>query len=81
MHLYRVPKRVLTLACVAFVYSALQVVLEVFGSPFMRSVNVVVALLFGYLVAAVSKNDGNDYVNSAKIDSGEFLTPGVSSQE
>lgn len=36
----------------------------------MRSVNVVVALLFGYFVAAVSSDDGNDYVVSTKIDDG-----------
>ncbi|CAB1115931.1 unnamed protein product [Ectocarpus sp. CCAP 1310/34] len=36
----------------------------------MRSVNVVVALLFGYFVAAVSENNGNDYVVSDKIDAG-----------
>lgn len=47
-----------------------QVLLECFGSPFMRSINVVVALLFGYFVAAVSNNNGNDYVVSTKIDAG-----------
>lgn len=36
----------------------------------MRSINVVVALLFGYFVAAVSNNDGNDYVVPTKIDAG-----------
>lgn len=30
----------------------------------------VVALLFGYFVAAVSENNGNDYVVSDKIDAG-----------
>ena len=39
----------------------------------MRSINVVVALLFGYFVAAVSNNDGNDYVVSTKIDAGVFV--------
>lgn len=61
-----------------------QVLLEIFGSPFMRSINVVVALLFGYFVAAVSRNsdsltaneDGSvpdnfdQYVVSDKIDAG-----------
>lgn len=50
------------------------VMLEVFGSPFARSVNVVVALLFGYLVAAVSDKDGLDYVVSSKIDAAEHVT-------
>lgn len=44
--------------------------LEIFGSPFMRSINVVVALLFGYFIAAVTTNDGNDYVVSDKINAG-----------
>ncbi len=60
-----------------------QVLLEIFGSPFMRSINVVIALLFGYFVAAVSRNadseinfDGfvpenfDQYVVSDKIDAG-----------
>ena len=46
--------------------------LEVFGSPFARSINVVVALLFGYLVAAVSDKDGMDYAVSSKIDAGQI---------
>ncbi|CAM9679279.1 unnamed protein product [Ectocarpus sp. 13 AM-2016] len=50
------------------------VLLEAFGSPFMRSVNVVVALLFGYFVAAVSENNGNDYVVSDKIDAADSIT-------
>ncbi|CAN0382306.1 unnamed protein product [Ectocarpus sp. 12 AP-2014] len=53
---------------------AMLVLLEVFGSPFMRSVNVVVALLFGYFVAAVSENNGNDYVVSDKIDAADSIT-------
>ncbi|CAM9697695.1 unnamed protein product [Ectocarpus fasciculatus] len=53
---------------------AMLVFLEVFGSPFMRSINVVVALLFGYFVAAVSENNGNDYVVSDKIDAADSIT-------
>ncbi|CAN0482047.1 unnamed protein product, partial [Laminaria digitata] len=51
-----------------------QVMLEVFGSPFMRSINVVVALLFGYFVAAVSEKNGSDYVVGSKIDAAEPIT-------
>lgn len=39
----------------------------------MRSINVVIALLFGYFVAAVSDNNGDDYVVSTKIDAGARL--------
>ncbi|CAM9667929.1 unnamed protein product [Pylaiella littoralis] len=50
------------------------VLLEIFGSPFMRSINVVVALLFGYFIAAVTTNDGNDYVVSDKINAADSIT-------
>lgn len=43
----------------------------------MRSINVVVALLFGYFVAAVSSDNGNDYVVSDKIDAGACARGGV----
>eukprot|EP00904_Undaria_pinnatifida_P010137 jgi/Undpi1/6253/HiC_scaffold_20.g08737.m1 len=46
----------------------------VFGSPFMRSANVMLALLFGYLVAALSSKNGDDYVVSSKIDAAESIT-------
>ncbi|CAM9171480.1 unnamed protein product [Ascophyllum nodosum] len=50
------------------------VILEVLGSPFMRSINVVIALLFGYLVAAVASKDGNNYAVSDKIDAADSVT-------
>lgn len=36
------------------------VVLELFGSPFLRNCEVVVALLFGYIVAIIASYDGKD---------------------
>eukprot|EP00217_Crustomastix_stigmatica_P001348 CAMPEP_0183818248 /NCGR_PEP_ID=MMETSP0803_2-20130417/61944_1 /TAXON_ID=195967 /ORGANISM="Crustomastix stigmata, Strain CCMP3273" /LENGTH=580 /DNA_ID=CAMNT_0026063137 /DNA_START=17 /DNA_END=1759 /DNA_ORIENTATION=- len=63
------------------------VLVECFGSPFMKNCNVVIALLFGYFVAGVSQycvdvDDGNggtkeqclDYVTDAKIKSAEGIT-------
>eukprot|EP00793_Prasinoderma_coloniale_P007046 PRCOL_00006898-RA len=63
------------------------VIIELFGSPFMKNCNVVIALLFGYFVAGVSRhcydttNDDGEvievcdrYVTSANIDSAEDIT-------
>lgn len=36
------------------------VVLELFGSPFLRNCEVVVALMFGYIVAIIASYDGKD---------------------
>ena len=37
----------------------------------MRSVNVFIALLFGYIIATVSSKDGADYTFNDKIVAGE----------
>jgi uracil-xanthine permease len=55
------------------------VVIEIFGSPFMKNANVILALLFGYFVAGVSTyeaDDGTklDYVTEAKIDAAPWFT-------
>ena len=42
---------------------AFLVVIELFGSPFMRNCNVVLALCFGYLVAVLSSYEGESYIN------------------
>lgn len=55
---------------------------ELFGSPFMKNCNVVMALLFGYMVAGASQHcetiDGNvvckDYVTDAKINAADDVT-------
>ncbi|CAM9880560.1 unnamed protein product, partial [Sphacelaria rigidula] len=39
----------------------------------MRSVNVVIALLFGYFIAAVSSHQGEKYVVSDTIDAGKSV--------
>eukprot|EP00929_Paragymnodinium_shiwhaense_P059043 TRINITY_DN2955_c0_g1_i11.p1 TRINITY_DN2955_c0_g1~~TRINITY_DN2955_c0_g1_i11.p1 ORF type:complete len:433 (+),score=66.68 TRINITY_DN2955_c0_g1_i11:1829-3127(+) len=55
------------------------VLIELLGSPLMKNCNVIIALLFGYLVAGVSSYDGLDYVipigeEGSKIDAAEWLT-------
>ncbi|GLC34611.1 hypothetical protein PLESTB_001242600 [Pleodorina starrii] len=49
------------------------IVLEVFGSPFMRNASVILALLFGYMIAACIKFKGKKYVTTTKID----MAPGI----
>ncbi|KAG2500997.1 hypothetical protein HYH03_000819 [Edaphochlamys debaryana] len=48
--------------------------LEIFGSPFMRNASVIIALLFGYFIAAVTNYDGNKYVTTGLIDSAPGIT-------
>ncbi|GLI64085.1 hypothetical protein VaNZ11_007254 [Volvox africanus] len=48
--------------------------LEVFGSPFMRNASVILALLFGYLIAACIKFEGKKYVITDKIDQAPGIT-------
>lgn len=43
------------------------VLIELFGSVFMKNCNVVLALMFGYAVAALSDHDGDQYVDNGKI--------------
>jgi len=70
-----------------FAVMVMLVIIELFGSPFMKNCNVVIALLFGYFVAGVSRHcvdglddDGNvieicsRYVTSGKIDAAEDIT-------
>jgi len=45
------------------------VVIELFGSTFMKNCNVILALLFGYFVAGVSNYEGLPYVDTSKIES------------
>lgn len=46
------PCRYLGLGLIVFVTL---VVIELFGSPFMRNAEVIIALLFGYLMAGASR--------------------------
>mmetsp|Transcript_33398 Transcript_33398/g.38875 ORF Transcript_33398/g.38875 Transcript_33398/m.38875 type:complete len:573 (+) Transcript_33398:94-1812(+) len=50
------------------------VVIELFGSVFMKNCNVIIALLIGYFVAAVSNLDGDRYVTGANIENAEAIT-------
>jgi len=56
------------------------VLLELFGSPFMRNASVVIALFTGYVVAAIARyedpatGESLRYVTSAKIDSAPWVT-------
>ena len=43
------------------------VVIELFGSVFMKNCNVVLALLFGYMIAGLSEYNGAPYINSQNI--------------
>ncbi|KAK9795575.1 hypothetical protein WJX73_005235 [Symbiochloris irregularis] len=49
-------------------------VIEIFGSPFMRNAEVIIALLFGYLIAGVVTRDGQHYVNTSAIDQAPGIT-------
>ena len=50
------------------------VVIELFGSIFMKNCNVILALLFGYFVAGVSRYDGARYVLSDNIVNADAIT-------
>ena len=50
------------------------VVIELFGSTFMKNCNVILALLFGYAVAGLSSYEGEPYVDDQKIEDAETIT-------
>ena len=50
------------------------ILVELFGSPFMKNANVIIALLFGYFVAGVSRAEGNKFVPDTKIENAEPIT-------
>jgi len=54
------------------------VLVELFGSPFMKNCNVIIALLFGYFVAGVSEkcvgDQCNSYVTDTKIELADSIT-------
>lgn len=57
-----------------FSVMAFLVFIELFGSVFMKNCNVILALLFGYMVAGLSSLDGNSYVNTSAIKNAEPIT-------
>ncbi|KAG2500223.1 hypothetical protein HYH03_001801 [Edaphochlamys debaryana] len=50
------------------------IILEIFGSPFMRNASVILALLFGYMIAACVSWEGKKYVITDKIDTAPVVT-------
>ena len=50
------------------------VLIELFGSVFMKNCNVVIALLFGYLVAGLSEYNGAPYLNNDNIKNADAFT-------
>jgi len=50
------------------------IVVEIFGSPFLRNCNVIIGLAVGYIVAAATTVDGKRYVTSEKFDSAKVAT-------
>ena len=50
------------------------VLIELFGSTFMKNSNVILALLFGFLVAGCSRKDGNRFVTEDAIDAAPDIT-------
>lgn len=58
-----------------FFVLVIMVFLELFGSPFLRSTQICIALLLGYALAAGTTDPfGNEYVNTSKIDSAPVIT-------
>eukprot|EP00892_Ulva_mutabilis_P007205 jgi/Ulvmu1/4857/UM020_0143.1 len=50
------------------------VLVELFGSPAMRNVQVVIGLLVGYIIAAIAPLDGKHFVTSEKLDDAPGIT-------
>lgn len=50
------------------------VFIELFGSIFMKNCNVIIALLFGYMVAALSDYQGLNYVLPDNIQNAKPIT-------
>jgi NCS2 family nucleobase:cation symporter-2 len=57
-----------------FVVLVSLVFIELFGSVFMKNCNVIVGLLIGYFVAAITNYDGLSYVNSDNIAAAKSVT-------
>eukprot|EP00798_Chlamydomonas_sp_ICE-L_P005798 gene5798-6079_t len=58
-----------------FFVLVLTVFLELFGSPFMRSAQVAIALLIGYALAAGTEDvNGDPYTSNSKIDAAPAIT-------
>ena len=53
---------------------AFLLVIELFGSIFMKNCNVVLALLFGYMIAGITTSSEGDYVIGSKLDEAPWFT-------
>eukprot|EP00884_Botryococcus_braunii_P021004 jgi/Botrbrau1/7588/Bobra.0159s0037.1 len=50
------------------------ILIEIFGSPFLRNAQVIVGLLVGYVVASIVKIDGKSFINFTKISQAPVVT-------
>ena len=50
------------------------VLVELFGSPIMRSMSIVIGLMVGYLIACLTRYNGAAYVTTAPIDAAPWIT-------
>lgn len=50
------------------------VIIELFGSPFLRNCGVIISLLFGYMLAGVTRADGQQFVTGEKIQEAPAIT-------
>ncbi|GAB4815854.1 hypothetical protein N2152v2_002900 [Parachlorella kessleri] len=57
-----------------FASFSMLVIIELFGSPFLRNCSVIVALLFGYFLAAVTRHDGKAFVTTQAMDAAPGIT-------
>lgn len=53
---------------------AFLIIVELFGSPFLRNVGVVLSLLFGYMLAGVTRHNGERFVTGTKIKAAPAIT-------
>lgn len=58
----------------AFSVSCMLVIVEIFGSTFMKNCNVIIALLFGYFVAGLADWEGDPYVDNDAIEDADAIT-------
>lgn len=47
---------------------------EFFGSVFMKNCNVIIALLFGYIIAGLSSYEGASFVSTSRIEDAPYIT-------
>ena len=57
-----------------FSVMAMLIFIELFGSVFMKNCNVIIALLFGYLIAGVTDYEGAKYVTNSNIVNADPIT-------